>query len=70
VRRFQVREEPGRQLRFLLDVRTPPTPAQHTRLRSSVETAVGEDWEVEFEYVDRIPNAPTGKLQYVVPLAS
>jgi phenylacetate-CoA ligase len=70
VRRFQVREEPGRQLRFLLDVRQPPTPAQQTRLRTSVETAVGEDWEVEFEFVDRIPNAPTGKLQYVVPLAS
>ena len=70
VRRFQVREEPGRQLRFLLDVRRPPTPAQHTRLRSSVETAVGQDWRVEFEFVDRIPNAPTGKLQYVVPLAS
>jgi phenylacetate-CoA ligase len=70
VRRFQVREEPGRQLRFLLDVRRPPTPAQHTRLRTSVETAVGEDWQVEFEFVDRIPNAPTGKLQYVVPLAS
>ena len=70
VRRFQVREEPGRQLRFLLDVRTPPTPAQHTRLRNSVETAVGTDWRVEFEFVDRIPNAPTGKLQYVVPLAS
>jgi hypothetical protein len=31
---------------------------------------VGEDWEVEFEYVDRIPNAATGKLQCVVPLAS
>jgi phenylacetate-CoA ligase len=70
VRRFQVREEPGRQLRFLLDVRRPPTQAQHTRLRTSVETAVGEDWRVEFEFVDRIPNAPTGKLQYVVPLAS
>ena len=70
VRRYQVREEPGRRLRFLLDVRRPPTPAQHTRLRKSVETAVGEDWQVAFEFVDRIPNAPTGKLQYVVPLAS
>jgi len=70
VRRFQVREEPGRQLRFLLDVRQPPSPAQHHRLRRSVETALGQDFRVEFEFVDRIPYAPSGKLQYVVPLAS
>lgn len=70
VRRFQVREEPGRQLRFLLDVSRPPSPAQHKRLRTSVETAMGEDWQVEFEFVNGIPNTPTGKLQYVVPLAS
>ncbi|HEX3234711.1 MAG TPA: hypothetical protein VHR41_10985 [Gemmatimonadales bacterium] len=70
VRRFQVREEPGRQLRFLLDVRSAPSDAQHHRLRKSVETALGLEFRVEFELVDRIPNAPSGKLQYVVPLAS
>ena len=70
VRKFQVREAPGRQLRFLLDVRRPPSPAQHHRLRHSVETALGADFQVEFEFVDRIPNAPSGKLQYLVPLAS
>jgi phenylacetate-CoA ligase len=70
VRRFQVREEPGRQLRFLLDVRRAPSAAQHHRLRNSVETALGREFRVEFELVERIPNAPSGKLQYVVPLAS
>jgi phenylacetate-CoA ligase len=33
VRRFQVREEPGRHLRFLLDVRRPPSADQHRALR-------------------------------------
>jgi phenylacetate-CoA ligase len=70
VRKFQVREESGRQLRFLLDVRRAPTAGEHLRLRNSVLTALGEEFRVEFEFVDRIPNAPTGKLQYVVPLAS
>jgi hypothetical protein len=70
VRRFQVREEPGRQLRFLLDVRRTPSAAQHHELRHSVETALGREFRVEFELMDRIPNAPSGKLQYLVPLAS
>ncbi|HUR95183.1 MAG TPA: hypothetical protein VMY76_11400 [Gemmatimonadales bacterium] len=70
VRRFQVREEPGRQLRFLLDARRPPSAAQHHALRNSVETAVGQDFHIQLEFVDQIPNAPSGKLQYLVPLAS
>ncbi len=70
VRRFQVREEAGRRLRFLLDVRRSPTAAQRLRLQNSVVGALGQDFQVEFEFVDHIPNAPTGKLQYVVPLAS
>jgi phenylacetate-CoA ligase len=70
VRRFQVREEPGHHLRFLLDVRRPPSADQHRALRNSVETAVGQDFHIELEFVDHIPNAPTGKLQYLVPLAS
>jgi phenylacetate-CoA ligase len=70
VRKFQVREAPGRRLRFLLDVRRPPSPEQHHRLRHSVESALGRDFQIELEFVDAIPNAPSGKLQYLVPLAS
>jgi phenylacetate-CoA ligase len=70
VRRFQVREEPGRHLRFLLDVRRPPSPDQHRALKNSVETGVGQDFEIELEFVDEIPYTPAGKLQYLVPLAS
>jgi hypothetical protein len=70
VRRFQVREEPGRHLRFLLDVRRPPSADQHRALKNSVETAVGQDFQIQLEFVDEIPNAPSGKLQYLVPLAS
>ncbi len=70
VRRFQVREEPGRQLRFLINVRRPPSEAQRTRLTRSVELGMGQDFQIVFEMVDRIPDAPNGKLQYIVPLAS
>ena len=70
VRRFQVREEPGRQLRFLINVRRPPSEAQQSRLTRSVELGVGQDFQIVFEMVDRIPDAPNGKLQYIVPLAS
>lgn len=68
VRRYQVREEPGRRLRFLLCVRQPPTELQRERLFRSVEAGVGSDFRVEFQFVDDIPPAPSGKLQYLVPL--
>lgn len=70
VRRFQVREESGRRLRFLLDIRRQPAAAERLRLQNSVVTALGRDFQIDLEFVDNIPNAPTGKLQYVVPLAS
>jgi phenylacetate-CoA ligase len=68
VRRYQVREEPGRRLRFLLSVRQAPTDAQRDRLFRSIETGVGPEFTVEYEFVDQIPAAPSGKLQYLVPL--
>jgi len=70
VRGFQVREEPGRRLRFLLSVRRPPSEDQRSALTLSVESAVGEEFEIAFEVVDQIPAAPSGKLQFLVPLAS
>jgi phenylacetate-CoA ligase len=68
VRRFQVREEPGRQLRFLVDARRPPSEAQRHTLTEIVESSVGADFEIAIEIVDQIPMAPNGKLQFLVPL--
>lgn len=68
VRRFQVREEPGQALRFLLNPRQEPTESQRAALTQSVRSALGGDFSVTFEYVDEIPPAPTGKFQYLVPL--
>ena len=68
VRRFQVREEPGGALRFLLDVRRRPSDQQRLVLSETVNEIVGEEYRVTFEEVDRIPEAPGGKLQFLVPL--
>jgi phenylacetate-CoA ligase len=70
VRGFQVREEPGRRLRFLLDVRQPPSETQRGSLVTTIESAMGRDFGIALEVVDRIPAAPSGKLQFVVPLSS
>jgi hypothetical protein len=68
VRRFQVREEPGRQLRFLVDVRQPPSDVERHTLTEIVESSVGTDFEIAIEFVDQIPTGPNGKLQFLVPL--
>jgi phenylacetate-CoA ligase len=68
VRRFQVREEPGGHLRFLVDVRRPPYEAERHTLTEIVESSVGSDFEIAIEIVDQIPMAPNGKLQFLVPL--
>ena len=70
VRRYQVREEPGRQLRFLLAARRPPSEIEGNTLTQIVKASVGHDFEVAIEIVDQIPMAPNGKLQFLVPLAS
>jgi hypothetical protein len=68
VRRFQVREEAGGSLRFLLDVRRRPSDEQRLVLSETVNEVVGGEFQVTFEEVDRIPEAPNGKLQFLVPL--
>ena len=70
IRRFQVREEPGHRLRFLLDVRQQPSEEQRGALRRSVESEMGQEFQIAFDVVEHIPPAPSGKLQYLVPLAS
>ena len=68
VRRYQVREEPGRQLRFLVNLRQRPSDTEWRTFEQIVESTVGDDFEIAIEFVDQIPMAPNGKLQYVVPL--
>ena len=68
VRGFQVREESGRRLRFLVNPRRRPSDAQRLALADSVQTAIGQEFQIAFEDVDRIPTAPSGKLQFLVPL--
>lgn len=70
VRRFQVREEPGRHLRFLLDARHQPSAVQRDSLARVVESSIGQDFRIAIEIVDRIPMAPNGKLQFLVPLVA
>jgi phenylacetate-CoA ligase len=68
VRRYQVREEPGGQLRFLVNLRQRPSDTQWRTFEQIVESTVGDDFEVAIEFVDQIPMAPNGKLQFLVPL--
>jgi phenylacetate-CoA ligase len=70
VRRFQVREEPGHRLRFLVDARRQPSEGQRNALTHMVESEVGGDFQISLEIVDQIPMAPNGKLQFVVPLGA
>lgn len=70
VRGFQVREEPGRRLRFLLDARRPPAEAELHLLTRAIESTLGQDFQFGVEMVDRIPVAPNGKVQFLVPLGS
>lgn len=69
IRSFQVREEPGFRLRVLVDARRPPTDAQRAELVATLGKGVGPGFTVALELVDRIPPAPSGKLQFLVPLA-
>jgi phenylacetate-CoA ligase len=68
VRRYQVREEPGGQLRFLVNLRQRPSDTEWRTFEEIVESTVGDDFEVAIEFVDQIPMAPNGKLQYLIPL--
>jgi phenylacetate-CoA ligase len=68
VRQFQVREEPGRRLRILLDARLPPSELQRNVLAQLLQSGVGPDFHIVMEIVDQIPLAPSGKLQFLVPL--
>lgn len=69
IRSFQVREEPGSHLRFLVQPRRRPSDAQRVALAESALAAMGSEFRITFEDVDRIPAAPSGKLQFLVPLA-
>ena len=69
VERFQVREEPEGRLRFLIDARRPPSEAERDGLRQTLEGELGRHFRITIELVDAIPDAPNGKLQYLIPLS-
>lgn len=69
VDRFQVREELGRRLRLLIEARRSASESQREGLRQILEEGLGGHFGVTIEVVDEIPEAPNGKLQYLVPLA-
>ncbi len=68
VRRFQVVEEPDYRLRALLEVRRQPTPDQLDLLTNTLQRGLGPDFRIACTIVDHIPLAPSGKLQFLVPL--
>jgi phenylacetate-CoA ligase len=68
VRAFQVREEAGPGLRVLLDARCPPTADQRDALLQELSSGIGPGFSIRLELVDRIAPAPSGKLQFLVPL--
>jgi phenylacetate-CoA ligase len=68
VQRFQVREDEGRRLRLLIEARRSPSESQREGLRQTLEEGLGRHFGVTVEVVDEIPEAPNGKLQYLVPL--
>lgn len=69
VRQFQVREEPGQRLHVLLDARQRPSEVQWNALAETLQSGIGPAFQIHMEIVDRIPLAPSGKLQFLVPLA-
>jgi phenylacetate-CoA ligase len=53
VRRYQVREEPGGHLRFLVNLRQRPSDAEWRTFEQIVESTVGDDFEIAVEFVTR-----------------
>jgi len=68
VQRFQVREEAEGRLRFLIAARRPPSESQRSGLGQALEEGLGRHFRIAIDLVDGIPDAPNGKLQYLVPL--
>jgi phenylacetate-CoA ligase len=69
VRRFQVHEAEDRLLRVLIEPKRPPHDAETRALISQLARTVGEVFTLELELRKELPLAPTGKFQFVVPLA-
>jgi phenylacetate-CoA ligase len=68
VRKFQIQEEPGRVLRVLLAVRHLPSETQRTTLTQMLHSGIGPEFNIAVEIVEQIPLAPSGKLQFLLPL--
>ena len=69
-RRFQVEEQPGCVLRVRMETRRPPLPAERSSLLLQLAEVTANQYAIRLEFERELPLAPTGKFQYVVPLAS
>lgn len=69
VRRFQLREQEGNVLLFLVEPHREPLEAQRNDLIAKLASMAGPRFTVRLELRDELPLTPSGKYQYVVPLA-
>ena len=69
VKRFQLREEIDGCVRVLVEQRREPTAAEREALLSALRQLIEPTFVVRLEPTDSIPLAPSGKFQWIVPLA-
>jgi phenylacetate-CoA ligase len=69
VRRFQVQEQEDRMLLILVEVLHEPQPTQTRSLLAEMGKVFGPAYRFRIEVRDELPLAPSGKYQYLVPLA-
>ena len=69
VRRFQVREQEGNVLLILVEPHHDGTETQIQHLLAEMSKVFGPDYSFQLEILDEIPLAPSGKYQFLVPLA-
>jgi phenylacetate-coenzyme A ligase PaaK-like adenylate-forming protein len=69
VRRFQVREQEGRELLILVEIHCEPSPAQRQDLLDQMHRTFGPAFTFRIEVRDELPLTPAGKYQFVVPLS-
>ena len=69
VRRFQVREQEGRELLILVEIHCEPSPAQRQDLLDQMHRIFGPAFTFRIEVRDELPLTPAGKYQFLVPLS-
>lgn len=69
VRRFQVREQENYELLILVEPVRDPEPSQTATLIAEMSKVFGPAYTFGIELREELPLAPSGKYQYLVPLA-